>query len=104
MGAKSDRQRERDRLMLAEFHPEGPVQTGFAFAFRIEDDPPRIRFDLMDHDLTTLLGRVWFETPGQFREFADLVAQVARDAGCYMPSGIAMVDANPSDTSSVEGS
>lgn len=89
MAKQGNGRRSRASLILEEFHPlanDGPVQDGFAFLFRIVEDPPRIQFDLMNHECTLLLARVFYEKD-QFREFVDMAAQVARDAGCYMPQG-----------------
>lgn len=78
-----DRQ-ETERRQLEEYFPDGPVETAAVVRLQIIDEPVERILVQYENGLGMILLRL-FQSKDEFRDFADLVAQVARDAGCYFP-------------------
>jgi len=71
-----------ERLLLEAQFPNDEVATGFTFRFEILSQPvERVMFEIGNRD-GALLSRLWFEID-QFAQFAEIVRQVAGDAGCF---------------------
>lgn len=83
--AKSRHDRERERLLLEETFPDGPIESMPTMVRLLIVSDPVERILIQFEDSLGIVRFRQFMEKADFREFSELVGQVARDAGCYLP-------------------